>query len=159
MYFEEKWNFSFLPWCERYDVIDHVIKFVFTGVKNSLKLVHCLISEHRQTSKSPNLYFYILLVFPDHFSSFHTNAVKRRHFTLTQFLGIILMEYSHNKSYSLQLVSHQCKCQVQRQGSIFTQLMVSTWAMQEYVLRGRGVPEGRGGEAHIISNVHCWNNH
>lgn len=38
MYFEEKWNFSFLPWPKRYDVIDQEIKFVFTGVKSSVKI-------------------------------------------------------------------------------------------------------------------------
>ena len=52
MYFKEKWNFSFLPWPKRYDVIDQEIKFVFTGVKSSVKIGHCLTSEHRQTSKS-----------------------------------------------------------------------------------------------------------
>ena len=38
MYFEEKWNFSFLPWPKTYVVIDQEIKFVFTGVKSSVKI-------------------------------------------------------------------------------------------------------------------------
>ena len=38
MYFEEKWKYSYLPWPERYDVIEHMIKFLSTGVKNSWKI-------------------------------------------------------------------------------------------------------------------------